>query len=128
MRKKKWGIRLLHINVGSCNGCDVEVLSLAIFGYEFVDDSPDVIVICGSVNNQTKPVLKQLLDRNRRVPKVAVGTCAISARVFNCENVEPVDDFTDVDMYVFGCPPSPIEIRNGIEKVVRGSYTWLKFS
>jgi membrane-bound hydrogenase subunit mbhJ len=113
-------IRLFHINVGSCNGCDIEVYSLTESGYEFVDDhTADVIVVCGSVNSQTRPILTQLLGKAQKIPIVAVGTCAISARVFSDKGVKPVDEFTHIDMYVFGCPPRPQEIKNGILRVLK---------
>lgn len=112
---------MFHINVGSCNGCDIEVLSLTRSGYDFVDDPTlaDVIVICGSVNSQTRLILEQLLDNAKKIPKVAIGTCAISARVFNDKSVKPVDEFTFIDMYVFGCPPRPQEIKSGILRLLK---------
>jgi membrane-bound hydrogenase subunit mbhJ len=112
-------IRLLHINLGSCNGCDIEVRSLANFGYKFVDGTiADVIVLCGSVNIKTRPILEQLINKNQKTPKVAIGTCSISAGVFRGEGVEPVDKLVHINMYVFGCPPSPREIKSGIMGVL----------
>jgi len=109
---------LFHIDVGSCNGCDIEVYALSKFGYEFVDDPAmaDVILICGSVTKQTKQLLEGVLDKTQKIPKVVVGTCAISGKVFGGEGCAraPVDKFTCVDVYVFGCPPQPKEIKNGI--------------
>lgn len=109
--------RLFHINVGSCNGCDIEVYALSMFGYEFVDDVAvaGVIIACGAVTKPIKPILEQTLNKAQDIPVVAVGTCAISSKVFRGEKVlGPVDEFTPVEVYVFGCPPRPKEIIQGI--------------
>lgn len=121
--------RLFHINVGSCNGCDIEVYALSMFGYEFVDDltAADVIIACGAVTKPIKPILEQILNRTQNIPVVAVGTCAISGRVFSGENVlGPIDEFTPTEVYVFGCPPRPKEIMQGISMALkRGSFCYV---
>jgi len=115
-------VRLFHINVGSCNGCDIEVCALRMFDYEFVDDpkTADVIIACGAVTKPIRPILEQILNKTQNIPLAAVGTCAISGRVFNGERVlGPIDAFTPTKVYVFGCPPRPKEIMKGISMALK---------
>ncbi len=122
IRPGKGSVRLSHVNVGSCNGCDIETLALKMFDYEFVDDvqTADVIIACGAVTKPIKPIFEQILNKTGNIPVVAVGTCAISGRVFRGEKVlGPIDAFTPTKVYVFGCPPHPREIMRGISMALK---------
>ncbi|NWG08968.1 MAG: NADH-quinone oxidoreductase subunit B family protein [Nitrososphaerales archaeon] len=122
---------LLHFNTGACNACDIEVLAALTPRYDLerfgvlLKGSPrhaDVLVVTG-------PVTRQVRDRLLRVynqmpdPKfvVAVGTCCISGGVFNgCYNVySGLDSVIPVDAYIFGCPPKPEAIINGVAALLK---------
>jgi membrane-bound hydrogenase subunit mbhJ len=117
-----------HMNTGSCNGCDIEILAVLTprydverFGIQLVG-SPrhaDVLLVTG-------PVARSMEDSVRRVyaqvpdPKVvmAVGNCGIEGDVFHkaYSLVGPIDQIIPVDVYVPGCPPRPEAIIYGVVK------------
>ena len=125
--KSPW---ILHMNCGSCNGCDIEILAALIprldaerFGV-LLKGSPrqaDVMVCTG-------PVTKQMTERLRRVydqmpdPKfvVVVGQCGSSGGIYTgAYCVEGgVDKIIPVDAYIPGCPPRPEAIADGLIKLL----------
>ena len=126
-KKSPW---ILHYDATSCNGCDIEVLAsltplydVERFGVVNTGDPrhADILLITGSVNGQSIPVIKQLYEQMPD-PKavVAVGICATSGGIFaDCYNVEGgVDKVLPVDVYVPGCPPRPQAIIYGILKAL----------
>ena len=117
---------VFHLNTGSCNGCDIEIIAgitprydLERFGIRLVGTPKhaDVLLVTG-------PVTKKMIDRLKRVyeqtpdPKavIVVGTCGISGGVFyNSYNLlDTIDDIIPVDVYVPGCPARPEAIINGV--------------
>ncbi|MBS7648057.1 MAG: NADH-quinone oxidoreductase subunit B family protein [Candidatus Bathyarchaeia archaeon] len=121
--KSPW---IFHLNTGSCNGCDIEIVAaftprydLERFGCLLVG-SPrhaDVLLVTGPVTRQMLPRLIRIYEQIPE-PKVvvAVGTCASSGSPFlGSEMIEgPVDRIIPVDEYVIGCPPRPEAIAKGI--------------
>lgn len=126
--KSPW---LLHFNTGACNACDIEVLAALTPRYDLerfgalLKASPrhaDVLVVTGPVTRQVKDRLLRVYNQMPD-PKfvVAVGTCCISGGVFNgCYNVYPgLDSVIPVDAYIFGCPPKPEAIINGVVALLK---------
>ncbi|MCP8308987.1 MAG: NADH-quinone oxidoreductase subunit B family protein [archaeon] len=122
---------LLHFNTGACNACDIEVLAALTPRYDLerfgvlLKGSPrhaDVLVVTGPVTRQVKDRLLRIYNQMPD-PKfvVAVGTCCISGGVFNgCYNVyQGLDSIIPVDAYVFGCPPKPEAIINGVVALLK---------
>lgn len=115
-----------HLNTGSCNGCDIEILAVLTprydverFGIRLVG-SPrhaDVLLVTG-------PVARSMEETVRRIyaqvpdPKVvmAVGNCGAEGGVFHeaYSLVGPIDQIIPVDVYVPGCPPRPEAIIHGV--------------
>jgi len=129
---RKRSIWVYHVNVASCNGCDIEILASLTprydaerLGVELVG-SPrhaDVLLVTGTVN----PLMKErLLTVYEQAPEpkrvVAVGACALGGGVMKgCYNVgHGIDKVVPVDLYVPGCPPRPEAIIYGIVKLVTG--------
>jgi len=121
--KSPW---LFHVNTGSCNGCDIEIVAALTPRY---DAERLGCVLVGSPRHadvllMTGPVTRQMISRVIRVyeqvpePKavVAVGSCATSGVPFIGSYVMegPVDGIIPVDAYVVGCPPRPEAIVKGI--------------
>ena len=128
----KRALWVYHLNTGSCNGCDIEIVAALTprydverFGIKLVG-SPrhaDVLLMTG-------PVTRQMEARVRRVyaqtpnPKVVmvIGNCGVEGDVFyeSYSLVGPIDQIIPVDVYVHRCPPRPEAIIDGVVKA------WLK--
>jgi Ni,Fe-hydrogenase III small subunit len=117
---------ILMIDVGSCNACNIEVLNLLNPYYDltrlgvFFTNSPkhaDTLVVVGALNKAMVDVLKRTYESIPN-PKlvISIGACAISGGIFqNTESfVSPVNDVIPVDVEVPGCPPTPIQILEGL--------------
>jgi len=122
----KRALWVYHLNTGSCNGCDIEILAVLTprydaerFGIKLVG-SPrhaDVLLVTG-------PVVKQMVSRVKRIyeqipnPKLvmAVGNCGTEGGVFyeSYSLAGPIDQIIPVDVYVPGCPPRPEAIIHGV--------------
>jgi len=121
--KSPW---VLHYNAGSCNGCDIELLStftpmydVERFGIINVGNPKhaDVMIVTGPVNKRNERVLLNLYEQMLE-PRavVAVGACAATGGVFHeCYNcLGGVDKVLPVDVYVPGCAAKPEAIMEGV--------------
>lgn len=119
-------LHILMIDVGSCNACNLEVLNLSNPYYDltrlgiFFTNSPkhaDALVVVGALNRAMMDVLKRTYE-SMPGPKfvISVGACAISGGVFQRTEsfVSPVGDAVPVDVVIPGCPPTPIQILEGL--------------
>lgn len=121
--KSPW---IMHFDASSCNGCDIEVLACLMprFDVERLGvlntgnpKHADILLVTGSVNEQTLPVVRNLYAQMPE-PKVvcAIGICACSGGIFaECYNVYGgVDAAIPVDVYVPGCAARPEAIIDGV--------------
>ena len=121
--KSPW---LYHINTGSCNGCDIELVACLTprydaerFGFKLAGTPrhADIVVISGPVTSQSRDRLVRTLEQ---VPEpkcvVTIGSCPQSGNVFKGSySVEaPVENFVHVDVAVAGCTPKPEAIMEGL--------------
>jgi Ni,Fe-hydrogenase III small subunit len=126
-RRSPW---LFHLNAGSCNGCDIELVACLTPRYDVeqlgirLEASPrhaDIIVVSGPV---TRTTLEALQTVYAQVPDpkvvVALGSCPASCNMFagSPTVVGPLDRIIPVDVYVPGCPPRPDAIVAGIADAV----------
>jgi membrane-bound hydrogenase subunit mbhJ len=128
----KRALWVYHLNTGSCNGCDIEIVAsltprydIERFGIKLVG-SPrhaDVLLVTGPVTRQMEPRLKRVYAQTPE-PKVVmvIGNCGVEGDVFHesYNLVGPIDQIIPVDVYVHGCPPRPEAIIEGVVKA------WLK--
>ena len=127
IEKSPW---IYHVNTGSCNGCDIELVSLITPIYDVerlgvkLSGTPrhaDIIVVTGPVTTQSRDRLIRVLEQVPE-PKVvlSLGSCPISCNVFKGSySVDgPLDKWTKVDVSVGGCPPKPEAIIEGVKKAV----------
>ena len=119
-----------HMNCGSCNGCDIEIVAALTPLYDIerfgavLQGTPrhcDVLLATGPVSRQMEPRVKRLYDQMPD-PKfvVAVGTCASTGGVYQeCYNtLGGVDKAVPVTAYIPGCPPRPEAIIDGVVKLI----------
>ena len=131
---------IYHVDAGSCNGCDIEVLDVLTPYYDLerlgikVVPNPrhaDALIISGPLTRQTRIMVKKAYEAMPPRPRIvlAVGTCACSGGIFYDSyaiyNTSPsrgkdrlrtggAEVLVPVDLYVPGCPPSPEEILYGV--------------
>ncbi len=122
--KSPWAI---HYNSGSCNGCDIELLTLVTPRYDVerfgvkLQGSPrhaDILIVTGSVTFQSKDRLIRIFNQMPE-PKLVLGlgSCSISGGVFHdcyCVVQGGVSNVIPVDVFVPGCPPRPEAMINGL--------------
>ncbi|MEM2908132.1 MAG: 4Fe-4S binding protein [Candidatus Hadarchaeales archaeon] len=130
-------VNVYRLDVGSCNGCDIEVFSafarrfgLEELGIKLVGDPSEanVLIITGVPTVKTRDMLKEVYER-LKLPRlaIAVGACALSGEAFEGSySVDGmVDEIIHVDAYVPGCPPSPHAIVEALVDVLKlGSKAW----
>ena len=124
----KRALWVYHLNTGSCNGCDIEILAVLTPRYDaerfgiMLVGSPrhaDVLLVTGPVGRQMVPKLKRIYEQTPD-PKLVmvVGGCGIEGGVFyeSYNLAGPVDQIIPVDVYVPGCPPRPEAIIEAVAK------------
>ena len=122
--------RIFHINSGSCNGCDIELITCLSPRYDVeqagirLEGSPrhaDVLCVSGPVTRTTREALETIYGQMPE-PKVvvAIGSCPATCNVFAGSPMidGPVDKIIPVDIYVPGCPPRPHAIIEGISRAI----------
>lgn len=119
-------LSIRHVDVGSCNACDWEMVALgnplydlSQYGINFVA-SPrhaDMLMVTGMVTrNLTEALLKTYEATPAPKLIVAVGTCATGGGTFGKSYAVrgAVDDIVPVDIYIPGCPPRPQALIHGL--------------
>ena len=121
--KSPW---LFHINAGSCNGCDIELVSVLTPRYDAerlgfkLTGTPrhaDIVVVTGPVTKQSLP---RVLRAISQVPEprciVTMGSCPQSGNVFkgSYSVAGPLSKYVHVDVDVAGCAPKPEAVIDGL--------------
>lgn len=126
----KRALWVFHVNSGSCNGCDIEIVAALTprydverFGIKLVG-SPrhaDVIAFTGAITSDMADKVRRVYEQTPD-PKVilVIGTCGISGNVFH-ESYHldgPINKVLPdaICVYVPGCPPRPEAIIQGVVK------------
>lgn len=128
MAKSPW---IFHINAGSCNGCDIELVSVLTPRYDAerlgfrLTGTPrqaDIVVVSGPITLQTRDRLVRTLAQVPE-PKVVVslGSCPRSGNVFKGSYAidGPLEKYTHVDVSVGGCTPKPEAIVAALAKAAQ---------
>jgi len=119
-------LQLRHVDVGSCNGCELEIASAfgphydaGRFGARLVA-SPrhaDALLVTGVVTkNMAGPLQKTLEATPEPRVVIACGDCAVNGGVFaGAYGIEAeLDALVDVDIAIPGCPPHPTAITEAL--------------
>jgi membrane-bound hydrogenase subunit mbhJ len=121
---------IYHLNTGSCNGCDIELIALLgpkfdveRFGVKLTGTPrhADIVIVTGPVTTQSRDRMLRILSQIPD-PKVVVslGSCPMSCNVFKgsyCVD-GPLDKWVHVDVSIGGCSPKPEAMIDGILKAV----------
>lgn len=123
-------LQIRHVDAGSCNGCELEVVSTfgpvydaERFGVRLVA-SPrhaDALMVTGPVTrNMAVPLAKTYEAMPRPKLVIALGDCAIGCGAFRDGYgvVGPVADVVPVDVDVPGCPPDPAAIVHALRRIL----------
>jgi Ni,Fe-hydrogenase III small subunit len=125
-RRLGHSLAIREVDAGSCNGCELEIhalnnafYDLERFGLHFVA-SPrhaDVLLVTGPVTRNMRQALERTYNATPD-PKwvVAVGACAADGGLFagSYGVVGGVNAVVSVDLHIPGCPPSPIQLLEGL--------------
>jgi NADH-quinone oxidoreductase subunit B len=109
--------------------CAIEMMSTAAPRYDLdrfgtifraTPRQADVMIVAGWVSVKMASYIKRLYDQMPE-PKyvIAMGGCACAGGPYrdSVTIVKGVDRFIPVDVYVYGCPPRPENLINGIMKL-----------
>jgi Ni,Fe-hydrogenase III small subunit len=119
-------LSIREIDAGSCNACELEIhalnnvfYDLERFGLRFVA-SPrhaDVLLVTGPVTKNMREALERTYNATPD-PKwvVAVGNCADDGGLFADSYAVSggVSVIIPVDLHIRGCPPSPVQLIEGL--------------
>lgn len=119
-------LHIRHVDAGSCNACDFEMVALnnsiydiQQYGIDFVA-SPrhaDLLMVTGVVTRNLSQALLMTYEAAAS-PKLvmAVGACAASGQTFGQTYAirGGADALVSVDIYVPGCPPRPQALIYGL--------------
>jgi Ni,Fe-hydrogenase III small subunit len=125
-KKFSGSIAIRQVDVGSCNGCELEIHALnnpfydiERFGIHFVA-SPrhaDVLLVTGPVSRHMQTALLRTYQATPN-PKwvVAVGDCAVCGGEFgqSYASCGAVSNVIPVDVTIKGCPPTPTALMKGL--------------
>lgn len=126
--KHQLSLHLRHLDAGSCNGCDFELMQLTNPIYDIQQYGIDIVasprhadgvIVTGSVTHNLKEAVMKTYEA---VPEpkyvIAIGDCACGRGIIgkNYAGHSSLHDVLPVDIEIPGCPPSPKEI---IDTVVR---------
>jgi membrane-bound hydrogenase subunit mbhJ len=119
---------IFHMNSGSCNGCDIELVASLSPRYDAeqlgvrLEGSPrhaDILCITGPVTHNSVEAIKTVYSQVCG-PKavVAIGSCPATTNVFiDSRTLDgPLDKHVPVDVFVPGCPPRPDAIIQGVAR------------
>lgn len=118
------------VDAGSCNACELEIHAInnpiyncERFGIHFTA-SPrfaDMLLVTGPVSRNMEIALKRTYNATPP-PKlvVAVGDCGFNGGIFgeSYASLGGIGKVIPVDAYIPGCPPKPVDLLQGILKVI----------
>jgi formate hydrogenlyase subunit 7 len=119
-------LHIRHVDAGSCNACESEIKLLLNPYYDiqrlgiFFTTSPrhaDLLLVTGPVTRAMEDPLRQTYEAmpDPRLV-VAVGACACSGGIFGPSAFSKggVSEVLPVDVFIPGCPPSPLALIHGL--------------
>lgn len=132
-RRFSRSLTIRQVDAGSCNGCELEIHAVnnsfyncERFGIHFTA-SPrfaDMLLVTGPVTTNMEIALRRTYNATPS-PKlvVAVGDCGCNGGIFgeSYATLGGIDKVIPVNVFIPGCPPTPVALLNGILAAVDGS-------
>ena len=129
-RRFSRSLTIRQVDAGSCNGCELEIHAInnpiyncERFGIHFTA-SPrfaDMLLVTGPVSRNMEIALRRTYN-STPLPKlvVAVGDCGCNGGIFGetYASLGGIDKVIPVNAYIFGCPPTPVALLNGILQAI----------
>jgi len=128
-------LAIRHVDAGSCNGCELEIqatnnpyYNLEGLGIHFVASPKhaDLLLVTGPVSKHMEIALKRTYDAMPE-PKwvIALGDCGCTGGIFGetYATSGKVSNIIPVDLTIPGCPPTPMQILQGISAVILKSFS-----
>ncbi len=123
-------ITIRQVDAGSCNGCELEIHAInnpiyncEKYGIHFTA-SPrfaDLLLVTGPVTRNMEIALRRTYVSTPS-PKfvVAVGDCACTGGIFGetYASLGGVDKVIPVDARIPGCPPTPLQLMQGLTRLL----------
>jgi Ni,Fe-hydrogenase III small subunit len=132
MKRFRRSITIRQVDAGSCNGCELEIHAInnAIYNCEkygiHFTASPrfaDMLLVTGPVAHNMEIALRRTYAATP-APKlvVAVGDCACNGGIFgeSYASLGGIDKVIPVDFRITGCPPSPLQLMQGLTRLLEG--------
>jgi Ni,Fe-hydrogenase III small subunit len=124
--RPRGSLALRHVDAGSCNGCEHELIAasnpfydLQQYGLNIVA-SPrhaDLLLVTGVITTRMAPALRiayEAMPEPRLVG--ALGNCALGIDLLGDPGdlAGPLEHVVPVDLRIPGCPPTPAQIVAGL--------------
>ena len=126
-------LAIRHVAAGSCNGCELElratqniIYDLTQYGLSFTP-SPrhaDVLLITGVAARNMRDAVRQAREATPEpVLVIAIGDCAVDGGVFKGSPAITggAASILPVDMLISGCPPTPLQIVEGLLALIEAN-------
>lgn len=126
----KKSIWVYHVNAGSCNGCDIEILDVLTpyydverFGIKLVHTPrhADALLVTGPVTRQVRERLLRVYEATPD-PKlvIAVGSCPTNGGIWynSYATLGGLSNVLPVNIFIPGCPPRPEAILYGVAQAL----------
>ncbi|MBK5252008.1 MAG: NADH-quinone oxidoreductase subunit NuoB [Peptostreptococcaceae bacterium] len=124
-------LTLRAVDVGSCNGCFLELSAIGNTYYDMsrygihIAASPrhaDGLIVSGALSINMKEALIKAYEAIPN-PKIviALGACSYDGGIYKdgYSVIQRVDEVIPVDIHIPGCPPSPAAILEGVLKIMK---------
>ncbi|AMM54736.1 4Fe-4S binding protein [Pyrococcus kukulkanii] len=144
-------LRVLHVDIGGCEGCNVSIIRAYPKLIELIDldisylrdngfkfDDYDVAIITGGVCMNEPSKIEKLKDIRKKADVViAFGSCAAFGGILRfCRggqeprpdhrNFQPINAVINVDYSIPGCPPTPQMLQSFFKFFMSGNEARLR--
>lgn len=135
--------KIIYINSGSCNGCDIELLvAFTLYlkdlkfeiEHEVKEDKIEILILTGPITRQMYYKISKMFKKVKYIDKIiAIGSCACGggiwydtyATIGGIDNLlgklkqDGIEIKVNEIIYTPGCPAKPDQIAKAIEQAIK---------